>query len=350
MRKSFGWIVVTFAVVVACGSDASDSSPSPADADAGMDAGGGGGPDDAGADARPDVAAPPDADGAPPRGVQIQSKEWDLMPEQEVTACYHFATPNAETLPINKWKGVMTPGVRSMEVYIGGSNQPPGTLTAACPTIAGASVSNSPVWVFTANAAASELAFPTDDGTGKALAFELPAEARGYVSMHLVNPTAQPLKAHVTLLAEALPEGAAYTKTAPFITYDDAIQIPPFATNHLESGTCDTLPDTHFWAMTMRTHKQGTRMTVKNGAAIDSNVAYESTTHASPTQKTWPKPFFTFDENKLRFECTYTNMTNRTISAGESRATDETCRARGYYFPATKDVSCYCLAAGCVNF
>ncbi|MBX3197204.1 MAG: hypothetical protein KF894_03520 [Labilithrix sp.] len=349
MRQSLGWTVITFAVFVACGSDESDDSSPLSDA-GGTDAGGGGGPDDADASAKPDVAERPDADGAPPRGFQLESKEASLLPSQEVTYCYHFAAPNTETLAVHKWKAALTAGVQSMELFIGGSNEPPGTLTAACPSIAGASQSDSPAWVFTAHAKTTELAFPSDDGTGKALAFELPAGARGYIQMHIANTTDQALKAHVTLSVEALPEGVAYTKTAPFVTYDETITIPASSANHVENGTCDTLPGTQFWAMTMRTHKQATRMTVKNGATTSSNVAYDSTDWSSPTQKTWPEPFYTFDEDKLSFECVYTNPTTRTITAGQSRGADETCMTQGYYFPADKPTLCYCISAGCINF
>ncbi|MBX3262222.1 MAG: hypothetical protein KF782_21225 [Labilithrix sp.] len=48
-----------------------------------------------------------------------------------------------------------------MELFVGGSNEPAGTLTAACPSSAGTSLGNRAVWVFAAHAAASELAFRT---------------------------------------------------------------------------------------------------------------------------------------------------------------------------------------------
>ncbi|MBN9165400.1 MAG: hypothetical protein J0I07_30840 [Myxococcales bacterium] len=349
MRKTLGVAGITLAMFVACGSDESNSQPV---ADAGTGSDGGVRPDDrADADVQPDGGATPDGGGPAPRGFQIQSKDVVIQPSQEITYCYHFTTPNTETLAVNKWKSVMTPGVRFMALFLGGSGQGPGTLTAACPDISNASASNVPMWAYASYKAESELAFPSDDGTGKPLGFELPPGKEAYLMMHHVNATEQPITAHVTLNAEALPEGAAFTKTSTFVTYNSSIAIPSPSTNHVESKTCDTLPDTKFWSMGMHAHKQAVRMTVRNGTSASGNIAYESSEWANPAQKTWPaNPFYTFDQGKLTYECVYANQTGRTIKAGNSFTVEETCMATGYYFPATKPVLCYCLDSGCLNF
>ena len=299
MRKTsgLGLVGITLAAFVACGSDESNDQPysdQPV-SDAGTGSDTGVRPDDrADANAQPDVGGTPDGGGAVPRGFQLQSKDVVIPPSQQFTYCFFFTTPNTETLAINKWKSVMTPGVRFMALFVGGERGPAGI--ASCPNLSNSSASLVPAWAYSSYMAESELAFPSDDGTGMPLGFELPAQKEAYLMMHYVNETAQPITAHVTLTAEALPEGAAFTKTSTFLTYNSAIKIPALATNHIESRTCNTLPDTKFWSMGMHAYKKAVKMTVKNGTSASANIAYQSSDWANPTQKTWPSnPFYTFD-------------------------------------------------------
>lgn len=74
-----------------------------------------------------------DADGPAPPGFQIQSKDANIPPSLEVTYCYHFETPNTETLPIHKWKAALPPGVHAMELFVGGSNEPAGDAHGRVP-------------------------------------------------------------------------------------------------------------------------------------------------------------------------------------------------------------------------
>lgn len=347
MRKIIG-LSSAFVVCVACGSQGVDGQPL-ADAGGGSEDGGGLPDDRADAASAPvDAASAPDGDGPPPRGFQIRSKDVVIQPFQEVTFCYHFAVPNTETLAIRKWKSEMPSVVRSLAVYIGGTQEESDTISAAaCPSLSNASTSDIPLWVYSSHQPKSELAFPSDDGMGKPLGFELPPGKKAYIRMQHLNTTDAPVTAHVTLSAEALPEGAEFTKTSTFVTYDASLSIPAFTTNHVEGGTCDTLPDTTFWSMSMQAHKQAVKMTVKSG----TTVAYETLDWDNPLQKTWPAaPFFAFAQDKLTYECTYTNPTSRTISSGGNSSVDEECVTAGYFFPATKPVLCFCIEAGCVNF
>ncbi len=352
MHKTLGIAgMLTLALFVACGSDASNEDMQQPLSDAGDESDRR--PDDrADADGQPDAAALPDDGGAVTRGFQIKSKSVVIEPSQEITYCFRFMTPNTETLPIKKWKSVMTPGVRFMMLFVGGERGGSDSLSASCPDFKNASASNPPVWAYSSYDAESELVFPSDDGTGKPLGFELPAEKDSYMMIHHVNTTTQPLTAYVMLSAEALPEGAEYTKTSTFLAYNAALAIPGSSTNHVESRACDTLPDTKFWSMGMHAHKQATKLTAKNGTSAGGSVAYETSDWSNPLQKTWASnPFYAFDQGKLSFECTYTNPTNRTIRAGNSFSTDEMCMVTGYYFPATNPALCFCPEGlpGCVN-
>jgi hypothetical protein len=329
MRSSHAFVLVT--MLAACGSD------------------GGTGGDDT-------MTTPDASDVDPPtRGFQVISKEITIMPGQEITYCYYFRTPNTEAMAINKWKSVMTPGSHHMIMFTTPTEvMPEGTISASnCGFGGGGNASNIPVWTYAAQTANAEVALPGDDGAGMPLAQDIAPNTPAFFQMHYLNPSDTPIQVHVTLNAEALPAGATYTKTAAYITYNNAISIPPGANNLTTTKTCNTPPNTKFWMMSTHAHKQAIKTTVKNGMPASTEIAFESTDWEHPGAKSWAAtPFYSFaaNQNKLTFECTYNNPTDRTITSGDSAATDEMCMATGYFFPATKPVTCYCAASGCFNF
>ena len=328
MRSAFGFALVLVTTLAACGSDGTN-----------------GGDDTVTPDA-PDVIQPP------ARGFQVISADITIMPLQEITYCYYFRTPNTEAMAINKWTSVMTPGSHHMILFTTTTDvMPPGTVSASNCGFGAANGANVPSWTYSAQTPLNEIVLPSDDGTGMPLAQEIAPNTPAYFQMHYLNPSDQPMVVHVTLNAEALPAATAFTKTAAYTTYNGAIRIPAGATNYPETKTCQTPAGSKFWLMSTHAHKQAIKTTVKSGAAASTNIAFESTDWEHPGGKTWmATPFYSFDGNQLTFTCNYTNPTNRIIQSGDSAATDEMCMAAGYYFPATKPVFCYCVAAGCGNF
>lgn len=302
-----------------------------------------------------DTVVEPDAPGTiepPARGFQIVSKDITIMPGQEITYCYYFRTPNTETMAVNKWKSVMTDGSHHMIMFTTGTTDlmPPGTVSASNCGFGASNGANAPAWSYSAQNVLNEVTLPTDDGTGKPLAQEIAPNTAGFLQMHYLNPSDQPIVVHVTLNAEALPAAAAFTKTAAYVTYNGAIRIPAMTNGYTETKTCTTPTGSRFWLMSTHAHKQAVKTTVKNGAATSTNIAFDSTDWEHPGAQTWmAAPFYSFDNNQLTFSCTYNNPTNRIIQSGDSAATDEMCMASGYYFPATEPVICYCVAQGCLN-
>jgi hypothetical protein len=213
---------------------------------------------------------------------------------------------------------------------------PPGTVSAAnCGFGAGGQTRST--WTVAAYTPSDETALPADDGSGKPVAMEIPANAAGFLQIHFFNATDQPIKGRVTLEAEALAAGVAYTKTAGYVTYNANISIPPQTNGDIESFACAVPNGAQFWRMSTHAHKQAVRTAVKDG----TTVAFQSTDWLQPGAATWTaSPFFTFATNALTYECEYNNPTNRTITSGDSEATDEMCMAIGYFFPATKPVFC----------
>ena len=287
---------------------------------------------------------PPMPDGGditpPARGFQIVTPDIDIQPHQEITYCYYFRTPNTEPMAIKKWVSSMTPGSHHLIMFTTPQDQmPPGTISAANCGFGGGST-NIPSWTYSAQTPMAEMQLPADDGNGKPLAIDIAAKSAGFVQMHYYNPSDNVIKAHVTINAEALDAGAAYTKTAAYVTYDTNINIGPGATNVVETLTCNSPSNAKFWLMSTHAHKQAIKTEVYDGTMM----AMMSTDWAHPIPATWmTSPFFTFSTGKVTSRCTYNNTgdnAGRTITAGDSAATDEMCMASGYYFPATKSVIC----------
>jgi hypothetical protein len=278
----------------------------------------------------------------PARGFQIVTPDIDIAAGQEITYCYYFRTPNTESFAIKKWVSKMTPGSHHLILFTTGNTDrmPPGTVSAANCGFGGTGAQNTS-WTYSAQTPDAAMQLPTDDGAGKPLAVEIGANTAAFVQMHYFNPGDEAIKAHVTINAEALEAGAAYTKTAAFVTYNNEINIPAGATNDVETQTITTsapgFPQgAKFWMMSTHAHKQAIKTEVLDG----SEMVMMSTDWEHPVPSTWMQaPFKTFTSG-VTYRCTYNNPTNRTIMSGDSAATDEMCMASGYYFPATKSIIC----------
>jgi hypothetical protein len=242
-------------------------------------------------------------------------------------------------MAINHWKSKMTPGSHHMIMFMTSTEQVPvGTVT---PGDCGmGSAQDQPTWTYAAQTEEADMALPADDGGGKPLAQEITAGEFGYFQMHYLNATDNPISVHVELTAEALDAGAPFTQTAAYITYNGNINIPGNAVDFPQAGTCDVPPNVKFWLMSTHAHKQAIHTSVKDGATM----VFQSDDWEHPGAATFmtPDKFFAFPDNKLTFECRYTNPTASPIVDGNDAALQEMCMATGYYFPATRPRFCFC--------
>jgi hypothetical protein len=298
---------------------------------------------DAGGTTGDDSSAPDSGVAPPSRGFQVASPEVTIMPGQEITYCYYFHTPNTETMVIKKWSSVMTPGSHHIIMYsTTGDAMPPGTLsTDSC---GGFGSGNIPSWTYAAQTPTNEIALPSDDGAGKPLGQEIAAATPAYFQMHYLNATDAPIKAHVTLNAEAYEVGVPYTKTAAYVTYNSNISIPKNAVDHVETMTCNTPANSKFWLLSTHAHKQAVKTAIKDGMPASTTIAFTSTDWEHPGAATFTAaPFYTFSTGKLTYECTYDNTgdnANMVVVSGPSAQINEMCMATGYYFPATRPLLC----------
>jgi hypothetical protein len=266
---------------------------------------------------------------------EVKSSDLVLQPGEETTKCFYFHTTNTEEVQVAKWVSDMTPGSHHMIAFSSLGSQPADGTVDNCD---GADI---PVPIFGTQVAHEELVFPTDDGFGKPLAQTIAPNTAGYLQMHYLNTTDEPLTVHVTLAGYSLPAGVEFTKTDLFATYNNDIAIPPGATNYKVSATCEMPFDKKFWQMSSHSHKQSIATLVADG----TTPVFQSTDWEHPGAERWENPtFYQFQAPTITWECTYNNTgdnATRTVRAGQSAATNEMCMATGYYFPANGPHGCF---------
>jgi hypothetical protein len=249
-------------------------------------------------------------------------------------------------MAVKHWKSEMTPGSHHMIMYVTKDDaKPVGTVSDQECGFGSGTSTDIPKWTYSAQTPSADLQLPTDDGTGKPLAQDIAPNTAAYFQMHYLNATDAPINVHVVLDAFALEADAVYTKTAPYITFNGSIQIPPLANGGMgvvESESCATPAGSKFWMMSTHAHKQAVKTRVLDGTTeVFTSTDWE---HPGASMFMTPSEFYSFGTGQLTYECTYdntgTNM-NETIQTGDSAADDEMCMASGYFFPATKAVFCY---------
>ncbi len=304
-------LAMTILVAAACGGD---------------DGGGGGGgtPDGGGGGGTPDGSITPPAD-----GFQIVTTDVTIPAGGEETWCYFFQTPNTGELGITRWESAMTPGSHHMIVYF--TDQAagtPGTLEEGCGSL-------SQIWTYASQTPTQTFQMP--DGVG----MTVPPGQYGFIEMHYLNVTDEPLAAHVTLNGVAFAPGVPYTKAAAYVTYNTNINIPPGTPQQpataTATGSCDVSPAAKFFTLSTHAHKRAVRTEVRDGASM----VFQSTDWEHPGSMDWStEPFYSFTSGKIDYRCDYSNPEARTVRTGNSAETDEMCMAVGYFFPATGPKMC----------
>jgi hypothetical protein len=225
----------------------------------------------------------------------------------------------------------MTPGSHHMIVFFSPNMQrPPGTIEEGCGFTGGGNPQNASIWTYSTQMPESSQQLPA--GVGMKVA----AGQYGFFQMHYLNSGDVPIDVHVVLNVNTYPAGTAYIPAAPYITFHNEISIPPMSTASF-GGSCTIPADKDFYQLGTHAHKQAVHMEVKNG----TQMVFQTDDWNEPGGEEWLEaPFHRFTSGKLDYQCDYDNPTNRTITTGDSAATDEMCMAVGYMFPAERPTLC----------
>jgi hypothetical protein len=305
LTKSLGIGLVLAMAAAACGGTGSGDDTTPAD------------------DAPGDDTIDP-----PTEGFQLVSPDITLAPGEEVTKCWYFQTPNTVEKGITRWESQMTPGSHHMIVFFSDELQEaPGTIVEDCGFTGSAGAA---VWTYSSQRPQGEQQLP--EGVG----MKVNAGQYGFIQMHYLNTGEGNLDAHVTLNVVTHPDGTTYTRAAPYITFHNDISIPPNS-DATFSGSCPVPTDRDFYQLGTHAHKQAVHMQVEDGASM----VYQTDSWSDAEAAEWlDAPYHRFASGTLNYSCDYHNPTGRTITTGDSAATDEMCMAVGYMFPADRPTLC----------
>jgi len=219
--------------------------------------GGGGGGGDGGDDDVPDVDA---GTNPPAEGFRIQSPSITIEPGQEVTYCYYTTLNLPRTMGVKRWSSVMTPGSHHLIVFFQNHGKADGTIDQDCGGVGG-SVSNLPVWTYSAQTPTNEAVMPAGIG------MQVNQGQQAYVQMHYFNSGDAPLEANVTIDAEAYAAAESFTPAAAYVTYNTNINVPANSTG-MAQGSCNVPAGAKFFTMSTHAHKHATLTRVTDGGSM----------------------------------------------------------------------------------
>jgi hypothetical protein len=271
-----------------------------------------------------------------PQFFRIVSPSTAILASQVIAYCYHFRTPNTETLAIRSWRARMPAAAARMHLVFSEADvQPPGTQSAAnCTPLLGP---QSSAWAFSAYNDGDAFTFPTDDGTGTPLGLTLPPNQPGYLYILYQNATDSEVTAHVELEFEFYDTGATVTPANRYIAWNNSLVIPAQTLGHVQSQSCDVPGGANFFWLSTYAHALNVRGTLRDGAA----TVFESTNPHDPGFASPAPPFYSFASGQLTYEFEYDNPTNREVRSGASYDRDEIGAALTYFFPATSPRICF---------
>jgi hypothetical protein len=252
-------------------------------------------------------------------GFSIRTADFRVAPGVEKIVCHRFETPNAAEMAIKRWTSTISANVVSARLFLDSTSSQSG-----CGFGDGS-------LTHIAYRSSDELAFPANDGMGRPVAQILKARQRGFVVLHLTNPTSDTIVMHARFEATGYPDGTAVTRADPLVTYQAQISIPT-STSHIEAAACDTPADATFFAFTTFTFRLSTQTSIRDG----STGVFAGTNFADPGALVLhAPPYFTFATGRLTYQCDYANPGNNTIISGDNPATNEQCVALTWHFPST---------------
>jgi hypothetical protein len=142
--------------------------------------------------------SPPDclpvgATGCP--GFTIQTPAIQIAGGQAIAYCYYFRTPNTGTIGIGRFSSRFDAVAAHVIVYATFDNsstlpadrQTPGTVSSSGCGFAATANNTFARRIYSAHEPVEDLRMPSDDGAGKPVAIELPANSAGFIEMYFVN-------------------------------------------------------------------------------------------------------------------------------------------------------------------
>jgi hypothetical protein len=154
------------------------------------------------------------------------------------------------------------------------------------------------------------------------------------ILVHLLNPSAEALTAHVTVNFQAVaPNQVQYVAVGLFLN-NSILTVPTGVST--QSRTFPVPSDIEVLIAVSHMHRRGTAFaaTTSTGATIYQGMSWDE-----PVPIQYKPPMAISAGTVITWACTYNNMTGMTLTFGESANTSEMCILAGMAYPKTAGVS-----------
>jgi len=273
---------------------------------------------------------------APEFGVQFHIPKFAVPVGTDRVDCYYFKNPSKIDLYINRFEVVLTKGSHHTLLFEGNVDMP--DSIKECGNFNGASPINQDGFnaVFGINGGSRGDDWTLPDG----VAYKLRAGRQMAMQVHYVNAAQTQTEGNAgevyfNLHAYKDPSQVKYLMGMINVS-NNTINIPPRATKTFDSTCPNPLSaDLHIIGITSHYHSRGTEFDVwtSNTGQYGGDPIYHNTNWNEPAWVTYDPPVTVAAGGGFKYQCSYNNPTDQTISVGPRAEVDEHCRAFVYGYP-----------------
>ncbi len=294
-RNLNGWSVqLAFLVLVACGSDRTDTPP-----DQGY------------------APAPADA-----QRVTLVMDEFELEPGGETYKCQNFKNPFARDVAILQSHTSMSSGSHHLLVFRIDQN-----ANEPLEECSGLEFHQS---LHTAQTPSARVTYPPGVGASYVAADGIRLNA------HYLNLSKQVIRPRIEVVLDAVNAGAVAQLAGPIYLNDATIHVPP---GEGTAGGSLSIPPEVRATKPLRVQSHMHRHPVHFELSVNDSRVYETSSWSEPPVKEYSPELQMDPGSALTWRCQIHNDTNETITFGESAATNEMCTTTGYYYPAPQGMA-----------
>lgn len=255
--------------------------------------------------------------------VKITTDAFEVGPGEELYMCQNFANPLGKDVEIQRTESYMTKGSHHMFAF-----EEPGAVNGALEACSGLELERS---IHTSQSPYNEFRYPPG------VAVNFPASMGVRINAHYLNTTGAPITARVTTVFYLAKPGTVQHHAAHLFLNNLGILVAPHSQKTM-TKTCKMPKDVLLVAAASHMHQYGKRFIATSGGT----TLYETTNWADPPFKVYEPPVALSMGSEITFSCDYDNPTDKTLTFGESAATNEMCILSGRYYPSENGETVEC--------
>jgi copper type II ascorbate-dependent monooxygenase-like protein len=267
-----------------------------------------------------DKNAPPEGGGTPTEWQTLLTGDWTLPPATEDYVCVRQTV--TEDIYVRALQAINPPGTHHTFLTIGPASGPDG-VTPCDFTV------NHGQAIFGSGVGTNAIEFPPG------VAMKMSAGEQLLLNLHLFNSNPSELSGSSGTKMVRVEESEVEYLGENRPALDLSLNIPPHQ-EWSEVGSTAMSSDRTIFAVLPHMHQLGSHMKVTAASSLDGERVLHDGPYEFEAQLYYPiDPIRMAAGDKLQFECTWKNTTDRTINFGDS-SLDEMCAVGLYQYPAER--------------